>query len=529
MNKIIKLFGIVTLSLLFISSCNEFLDEVPDNRTELDTYDKISQLLTSAYPKANYASVANAMADGIGYRRGLSPRAGTNEAIINEDAYYWIDTRSTNDDSPDGVWNRCYAAIAAANHALEAIEKTANPNEHLFQKSEALLCRAFSHFLLVNLYAKTYVPGESNNSPGIPYVDQPETVVMGQYDRKTVAYVYERLQEDIEEALKTVAPESNFKVPAYHFTEKAALTFASRFYIYKGDYNKAVELTSRLVAKPSLLTVNGNVDSTDLASVWAATYFAAYKSNEWGTVAANIRNGFQRASSKHNFLLTETYSLLNRTWTCQYGPLSANMPGTNITGGYWPFTSFYNTGFTDAYYLAKFQEYFFYTTSTTGNAMIMFPYIRAEEVILNRIEANIHLGDTTAAINDFNVYYRQRSGASSTVTSKYNDNTMVLTSTKIKNYWGPEAIADNFLTQYNAFGAANWKDIQIALMLTLLNTRQMEYMHEGMRWFDVLRYKIPIHHTDMNGAMKSLLPTDLRRLWQIPETAKLAGLELNPR
>jgi hypothetical protein len=38
-----------------------------------------------------------------------------------------------------------------------------------------------------------------------------------------------------------------------------------------------------------------------------------------------------------------------------------------------------------------------------------------------------------------------------------------------------------------------------------------------------------VYHSDYSGLLPPLLPDDLRRVWQIPETAKLAGLELNPR
>ena len=46
--------------LLFLSatmalcSCNDFLDELPDNRAELDSAEKINKLLVSAYPSRSY-------------------------------------------------------------------------------------------------------------------------------------------------------------------------------------------------------------------------------------------------------------------------------------------------------------------------------------------------------------------------------------------------------------------------------------------------------------------------------------------
>ncbi|MDR2362658.1 MAG: RagB/SusD family nutrient uptake outer membrane protein [Prevotellaceae bacterium] len=526
MKNTIKLNSIFISFLLFFSGCDAFLDTVPDNRTELDTDEKISQLLTSAYPKGNYAMVANAMVDGMTPASGLSPRAGTSYYLINEDSYYWNTPRSTGTDSPSDFWDACYEAIATANHALEAIDNRGNPKELRYQRSEALLCRAFAHFLLVNLFAKTYEPGGDNSSPGIPYVDAPETIVLANYTRQSVAEVYDRIETDIEEAMQNLPTDATFKVQTYHFTAKAAHVFASRFYLYKGEYEKVIEQTTQVVPTPTRAT-NNNVAITDPANVWAASNFAAYKS--WGTVSDEIRMAFRAADGKHNFLLTETYSSLNRSWTCQYVTPSSSMPsGTNITGGYWPFRSVYSTSYRDAYYLVKFSEYFFYTTASTGLPMIMFPFIRAEEALLNRIEAEIHLNMFDAAINDLNVYYRQRSGETSTVNSAYNETSMVLTQTKINAKYAI-SIADSYLKTYNALGAASWNDDKLSLMLTLLDTRKAEYLHEGYRWFDILRYKIPVNHLDRENNLHTLLPDDLRRVWQIPETAIGFGLEPNPR
>jgi hypothetical protein len=529
MKNSIKTSSIFILFLLLFSGCDSFLDTVPDNRTELDTQEKISQLLTSAYPDANYALTANAMGDGVSYRSGLSPQAGTNQYLMNESAYFWRDSPLTSSDAPAGFWNACYFAIAAANHALAAIDANNNQEQYKYQRSEALLCRAFAHFLLVNLYAKTYDPNVFNSSPGIPYVDKPETKVLVEYSRSTVEYVYARIEEDIEEALKNLPPESSFKVPAYHFTEKAALTFASRFYLYKGDYQKVIDLTSQIVPTP-VRAANGNVPATDPANVWAATYFAAFKS--WPSNISEISAQFRMANNKHNFLLRETYSLLSRSWTCQYGSMSNTLPNSalrNITGGYWPFASYYYTSFRDAYFLGKFTEYFFYTTSNTGFAMIMFPFIRAEEALLNRIEAEIHLEQFNRAINDFNVYFRQRSGGeAANVSSAYNEATMVLTQEKINTYW-TASLQENFLKQYNALGAAAWNDDKIALTLTLLDARNAEYAQEGFRWFDILRYKIPVYHITMDNQIRVLLPDGPSRIWQIPEDAVNRGLAPNPR
>ena len=58
----------ITLSLLVlisISSCDEFLSETPDNRTQIDTPEKISELLVNAYPNGTYMDIAETMSDNV--------------------------------------------------------------------------------------------------------------------------------------------------------------------------------------------------------------------------------------------------------------------------------------------------------------------------------------------------------------------------------------------------------------------------------------------------------------------------------
>jgi hypothetical protein len=510
--------------LAFCGGCNDFLDTVPDNRTEIDTEDKISMLLTSAYPKANYAMVANVMGDGMGPRRDYTGQ-GSDNGMLNEAAYYWEDTPLRTNDSPYGVWNGLYAGIAVANHALAAIEAMPNPQKLKNQRAEALLCRAFGHFLLVNLFAKTYVPGEANSSLGIPYADRPEDVVFDSYSRGTVQGVYERIEQDLEEALKTPLSEGLFTVPAYHFTERAAHAFASRFYLYKGEYQKAIDHATAVVPRP--VAVGKNVPETDPANVWASANFAAFK--EWGTVQTDIANEWKRASNRHNVLLAEHASDI-RVSTLQYGLQQTSIPsGVNITGGRWPWGSWH---IGDCYVLVRWNGsgYFYYTTTTTGIYMVMFPFLRSEEIILNRIEASIMLDRDSDVVNDFNVYFRQRSGI--TQMGAYDEVAHVLDSAKIMSYWAKDAAneSDNFLNREEAaFNSKPWKSYKKALMLTLLDTRMKEFLGEGMRWFDILRYKIPVTHLTPDGSTVKLPADDPRRLWQLPESAVNQRLEANPR
>jgi len=63
-----------------------------------------------------------------------------------------------------------------------------------------------------------------------------------------------------------------------------------------------------------------------------------------------------------------------------------------------------------------------------------------------------------------------------------------------------------------------------------LDFRRIEFLHEGLRWFDILRHRIPVTHTTRAGETLTLGADDPRRMLQIPrEAVAMGGLEPNPR
>ena len=80
------------------------------------------ELLVSAYPGANYSVLAELSSDNFVDNNAILPVTLSSFERMHDEIYAWQEvTSSTQEDSPSYVWERCYAAIAAANHALEAI------------------------------------------------------------------------------------------------------------------------------------------------------------------------------------------------------------------------------------------------------------------------------------------------------------------------------------------------------------------------------------------------------------------------
>jgi starch-binding outer membrane protein, SusD/RagB family len=180
--------------------------------------------------------------------------------------------------------------------------------------------------------------------------------------------------------------------------------------------------------------------------------------------------------------------------------------GANPSGGSFAYSLFGND---QGVFLPKYNEYFVRVSANAniGNGYNMIPLFQTEEVLFNRAEALVYKGDGTGALADLNTFLSLR-------ISGYNPVLHNLTIAKNNAFYGTT----------NSGGA---------LLQTILDFRRREFMHEGMRWFDVLRYKIPVTHNVLGNDGKSttvtLSATDNRRVLQIPQEASLSGVTANPR
>lgn len=485
--KDLKLY--IAASLLVFSGCDDFLSKEPDNRTKIDNAEKISELLVSAYPEANYMTFCEAMTDNV------SPHLGGTIDNTNADPYFYRDPSQTEQDSPEFYWAACYNAVAAANQALESISEMPNPEDFSAQKGEALVARAYAHFMLVNLFSKFYDAETAGTDPGIPYVTEVEKVALKTYERKTVQYVYDMIEKDLLEGIPLIRDEV-YTVPAYHFTRAAAHAFAVRYYLFKKDFNAVVDHANEVFG-------DGNVASR------LRPWNTEYQQLPFDELAAT----YTKSSEKANLLLCETSSLWARSYyTYRYSTgvedLDAIRSIEEITGGNLAYTV-YSISSINTYFVVKFREHFVREdiSSNTGLPYTIVPLFTAEEVLLSRAEAYAYLRSYSRAVADLNSFI-------STRIANYDPALHNLTTGRINNFWGaPQANTD------------------LAIAYTALFFRRAEFLHEGLWWFDILRYQFDVVHFNDDGASTFTIEADdPRRVLQIPrESQELAGLAPNPR
>lgn len=478
------------LVLLVLAGCTKYLDKEPDNRTQIRTPEQIAQLLASAYPKANYIMFCEAMSDNAEDKGGGG--SGYDFADqINRQSYRFevVEVAPDDIDGPNFYWNETYKAIAAANQALEYIDAYPDPSAVSAHRGEALLARAYAHFMLVTLFSKAYDPSTAATDPGIPYVTVPEREIFKQYERKTVAFVYEMIEKDLLEGYPLISDQIYGQAPRFHFNRRAAAAFAARFYLFKQEYGNVITYAGTALG----------ANLTDNIRPWN-TILTELQYNE-------LQAEYTKSSTKGNLLLQEAPSLWGRSYAgMRYGlgDVIANqlLIRPNVSGSYYTY-DLYGAN-PQVYNIPKFYEHFV-SESLNANSGVPYntiPLLTGEEALLNRAEAYLMTSNTSACLADLNTFLSQN-------IDEYNPSTDRVTATKIANYYGVPA--------------------QLGMLLAILDFKRAFFLHEGLRWFDIIRLGIPVTHVTSGGEVIELGPDDNRRVLQLPSLTIPAGLEPNPR
>ncbi|MBQ9185813.1 MAG: RagB/SusD family nutrient uptake outer membrane protein [Bacteroidales bacterium] len=528
--KTTKIILSFAAAVLAFASCNDFLDTMPDNRAELDSPKKVKAMLGSAYSFTDYQMVTELLSDNC----------DNNAAVVSsapdrffDEVWAWKDVVESNNESPENIWGSNWSAIAAANQALEAIAELGGPENPELAGSygEALIARAYGHFTLVNIFCMHYNAQTAATDQGIPYMEAPEKGLNPQYERGNVADVYEKIERDIEEGLKYVGDE--YDVPKYHFNRQAALAFATRFYLYYGKYQRAIECANEcLGAAPETMLR----DYADLQANYV----------EIGTARA----AYNSSDQKCNLLLQTGYSNQGLFWgnysgSYKYYGFTGNIANTESfmaptpwsNGNLLTATSFkwrprtYNSGALQYIIFWKIDYEFEYTDPVAGIGYrrTVYPAFTTDECLLNRAEAYILSNQFDKACEDLNIWCNNFYTAS-----------INLTPESIKDFYdGMDYYEWNAPTPKKhlqpKFEWAGEGSIQEALLHFVLNLRRTETMGLGQRWFDIKRYGITVYRRVVNGLAQvekitdTLEPDDLRRAVQVPQKSRDAGFEANKR
>lgn len=524
--------SLMLASVAILASCSDQLDTLPDNRTTLDTPKKIAGLLVTAYPDRTPTLFNEWMSDNTDYMGAQNSQGNRG----GDQYFFWQEQTEGGNDSPEQVWMLYYEGVYKANEALAAIEEQGGPKNDILRnsKGEALLIRAYDHFILANEFCRPYNGKTSTKDAGLYYATgiADFSAAAEQSNRGTVADVYAKIAADIEAGIPLL--NDTYEVPKYHFNKQAAYAFATRFYLYYEKWEKAKEYADKLL---------GSNPAASLRDYRALQAMPLSKSEQ----AVKIAEAYCSASADCNllvqtsvsnagmalapWLVSKRYTLTNYLSETELFQ-SNNIWGTSSNLIWKPFTV--NSGENNFALLMKLPREFEVRNTTTGSGYLRTLNVdfTMDEALLNRAEAEIMLGQNDAACADMTIWMK----------NFFNTN-VTLTPTSVQTYFKtvPYAYADaaKMVPSFKKHISPRFTidaegSVQESLLQCLLNFRRIETVHQGMRWMDIRRYniEIPRRLIGANGRPSKNLDwlekDDPRQVVQIPQSIREAGVAGNP-
>ena len=519
-------------SVAILASCADQLDTLPDNRTTLDTPKKIAGLLVTAYPDRTPTLFNEWMSDNTDYMGAQNSQGNRG----GDQYFFWQEQTEGGNDSPEQVWMLYYGGIYKANEALAAIEDQGGPKNDILRnsKGEALVLRAYNHFVLANEFCRPYNSKTSTKDAGLYYATgiADFSAAAEQSARGTVADVYAKIAEDIEAGIPLI--NDTYEVPKYHFNKQAAYAFATRFYLYYEKWEKAKEYADKLLGS------NPAASLRDYASLQA---MPLSKSEQ----AVKIAEAYCSASADCNLLIqtsvsnagmalapwltSKRYTLTNYLSETELFQ-SNNIWGTSSNLIWKPFTV--NQAESNFALLMKLPREMEIVNTTTGSGYLRTLNVdfTMDEALLNRAEAEIMLGQNDAACADMTIWMK----------NFFNTN-VTLTPTSVQTYFKTVpyayADADKMVPSFKKHISPRFTigvegSVQESLLQCMLNFRRIETVHQGLRWMDIRRYniEIPRRLIGVNGRPSKNLDwlekDDPRQVVQIPQSIRESGVAGNP-
>jgi hypothetical protein len=459
------------LILVLASSCSDLLDLQPQtalsDATAYATPERIELAIAGMYDAAQSGLYAGGAVRGYPFGAAHVEQGDTRgEDVVNTQAFYAITYGSTYDPTTaNNEWHfrALFALVNRVNVVLAGLD-TAVPSVSLTQaaidayKGEARFLRALAYHELLKHFCRPYSDNPTAAAGGMPYRLTPVTsatsaVEASSLGRNTVQECYDLLLADLNYA-ESVLPDTRAAgIKITRATKAAAVALKTRVYLGMGNW-------------ASVVTEGNKLASQAVAPFTPAAGFGTY------SLPANPYAAFSSAGSKSNtesiFSIensAEDNASVNGALPSMYNTSAAPTSGRALVGIspiIWNQPWFLATdirktatfvninveattaGGKGGYFTKKYTD----VTARSDNA----PVIRYAEVLLNMAEA----------------IQRQAGAPNARAFALYN---------AVRS----RSVADPATNDLADFATAN------DLIQAIHNERRIEFLCEGLRWFDIHR------------------------------------------
>jgi tetratricopeptide (TPR) repeat protein len=242
-----KIFYLVLMLALSLSACQDQLELKPfqsiDDAQASANESNVKAVLTGAYDALSDGDVLGGNA-----LRNAELQAGEGEILwvgtFFDPREIFNKTMQTANNDATQLWLDGFNAINSANNVLASLDVVAEKDRKTVG-GEALFIRAITNFELVRFFGKPYVAGQPNAQLGIPLVTTPTRGISdaSKVSRSTVEQVYAAIIADLLKA-EADLPQTN----SWRASSLAASALLARVYLQQGDYAKARDAASKVIA-----------------------------------------------------------------------------------------------------------------------------------------------------------------------------------------------------------------------------------------------------------------------------------------
>lgn len=303
------------------------------------------------------------------------------------------------------VWKYFYEIINNTNYIISA-QNTAHGDRKEIDCviAQAKAARAYSYFMLIQLYQQTYKGNE--NLPGVPVYTEPTTSTSKGKGRGTVEDVYRQINDDLDSALSLFESCGISQKHVSNLDYYSAALLKARVALVQNNWDDAAKYAEEATKKPGR-----SVMTMAEATVVKGTFTDATK--EWTTgstpfnsaFSSSVLWGVEQLSDQSN-VYASFYSMMDACTDKYYAAespkcisnwLYSQIPDTDIRKGWWngdidiPAEK-WKFGANINYNQHKFQ--WEDQKSNTGDLIFM----RMEEAYLIMAEAKCRMEDYTGAV-----------------------------------------------------------------------------------------------------------------------------------
>jgi len=232
-----KFVYIAASTLLALSSCKSYLSEEPKKQTSIQNVEQLEALINN--PNTRETNITAGYSTDDTEIPAETYKTNVSRFTIDYLYYYTFETKIIEGLASDGLWSGEYSKIFTANLVLFYLDKvTGDAATKAALKADAHFLRGYSYWVLANHYCEPYKPGVNDNAPGIPL--KKTTSYEEPLERATLKETYDAIMADMEEAKKTPFDDVRDRL-RWRVSKKAVNAFLSRYYLFLGDYDKAIE------------------------------------------------------------------------------------------------------------------------------------------------------------------------------------------------------------------------------------------------------------------------------------------------